>query len=57
VDDKQSGGDFFSFEVEGLDRLDQRDWDAILLTRFENTAQDMKCLIDNGVAPDRIVTL
>lgn len=57
VDDKHSGGDFFSFKVEGLDRLDRRDWDAILVTRLENTAQDMKCIIETGVDPERIVTL
>lgn len=57
VDDSRNGKDFFDFTVEGLDRLDRRDWDAILLTRLENTARDKTCLIENGVDPDRIVTL
>jgi DNA-binding MarR family transcriptional regulator len=57
VDDSRNGNSFFDFKIEGLDRLDRRDWDAILLTRLEDTAQDIKRLIENGVDPDRIVIL
>jgi len=50
-------GGFSGFKVEGVDRLDRRDWDGALLTRSENTAQDMTCLLEDGLAPARIVTL
>lgn len=57
VDEEQNGGNFFDFKVEGLDRLDRKDWDAILLTRLEDPVRDIERLIDIGVAPERIVTL
>jgi DNA-binding MarR family transcriptional regulator len=57
VDERHNGSDFFDFKVDGLDRLDRRDWDAILLTRLEDAARDTEHLIKIGVAPDRIVTL
>jgi DNA-binding MarR family transcriptional regulator len=57
VDERHNGGDFFDFKIEGLDRLEQRDWDAILLTRLEDTDGDRRRLIGRGVDPCRIVTL
>ena len=57
VDERHSGSDFFDFKIEGLDRLERRDWDAILLTRLEDTARDIAYLTKIGVVPDRIVTL
>ena len=57
VDEEKNGSDFFDFKVEGLDRLNHKDWDAILLTRLEDPVRDIERLIDIGVAPERIVTL
>ncbi len=57
VDDRQNGHDFFGFKAEDLGRLDLHDWDAILLTRLDDTERDMQCLLENGVNPDRIATL
>jgi len=57
VDDRRDGSEFFDFKVHGLERLDQKDWDAILLTRLEDTDGDMKRLMDRGVDPRRIFTL
>jgi hypothetical protein len=57
VDDVQNGNDFFEYKVEGLDRLDQKDWDIVLLTRLEDTDQDIQSLLDKGVSPERIATL
>ena len=57
VDDKQNGNDFFGFEVEDLSRLDKDDWDTVLLTRLEDTEQDIRCLVEKGVSPERIATL
>jgi len=57
VDDRQKGHKFFGFEAEDLDRLNHRDWDAVLLTRLDDTERDIKCLLQNGVNPDKIATL
>ena len=57
VDDMQNGNDFFEYKVEGLDRLDREDWDTVLLTRLEDTDQDIQSLLNKGVSPERIATL
>ena len=57
VDDMQNGNDFFEYKVEGLDRLERQDWDTILLTRLEDTDQDIQSLLNRGVSPERIATL
>ncbi|MFO7986673.1 MAG: winged helix-turn-helix transcriptional regulator [Desulfatiglandaceae bacterium] len=57
VDETCIGDDFFGFRIDGLERLHQDDWDAVLLTRLEDTHGDSECLIKNGVAPDRIEAL
>ena len=57
VDDRKNGSPFFEYLVEGLSRLDQGDWDAILLTRLDDMEVDMKTLANKGVSPDRITAL
>jgi DNA-binding MarR family transcriptional regulator len=57
IDERQVGNDFFEFQVEGFDRLKQRDWDVVLLTRLDDKDTDMDGLIEKGVSPDRIETL
>jgi len=57
IDERQVGNDFFEFKVEGFDRLNQGDWDVVLLTRLDDTDQDLESLIGKGVSPDRIATL
>jgi hypothetical protein len=57
VDDTQNGKNFFDFTVENLDRLNQKDWDIVLLTRLDDTENDIKYLIGKGVSPERIATL
>jgi DNA-binding MarR family transcriptional regulator len=57
VDERQVGNDFFEFKVESFDRLNQRDWDVVLLTRLDDTDQDLESLIGKRVSPDRIATL
>lgn len=57
VDDNMDPGNFFDFKIEGLDRLDTPDWDAILLTRLNHTEADMIRLTERGVDRARIVTL
>jgi len=57
IDDRKNGSPFFEYLVEGLSRLDQGDWDAILLTRLDDMEVDMKTLANKGVSPDRITAL
>ena len=57
VDERKNGNDFFEFEAEGLDRLDREDWDAILVTRLDDTARDIEYLIETGVDSAKIETL
>jgi DNA-binding MarR family transcriptional regulator len=57
IDERQVGNDFFEFKVASFDLLDQRDWDVVLLTRLDDTDQDLESLIGKGVSPDRIATL
>ncbi len=57
IDDSHDGVDFFEFEVNGLDVLDQKDWDVILLTRLDSTDQDIETLVEKGVNPDKIAIL
>ena len=57
VDERKNGNDFFEFEAEGLDRLDREDWDAILVTRLDDTVREIKYLIEKGVDSAKIVTL
>jgi DNA-binding MarR family transcriptional regulator len=57
VDERHKGSAFFDFRVDGLDRLEQRDWDAILLTCLEDTEGDRSLLTQRGVDPLKILTL
>jgi DNA-binding MarR family transcriptional regulator len=57
IDDREHGSDFLGLKVEDFDRLKKEDWDAVLLTRLEETEQDMRYLIENGVHPKRIAAL
>ena len=57
VDDTQNGKNFFDFTVKNFDQLNQRDWDIVLLTRLDDTENDIKYLIGKGVSPERIATL
>ena len=41
----------------GLDRIKEGDWDMVLLTHLEDTEEDIKTLLQNGVEQDRIATL
>ena len=57
IDDSKNGDDFFEFKVEDFNRLDRQDWDVVLLTRLDNIARDIKCLLEKRVPQDRIATL
>ena len=57
IDDSKNGNDFFEFNVDDLDRLNNQDWDAILLTSLDETEKDINCLVEKGINPDRIATI
>ena len=57
IDETQQGKPFFDHRITGLDRLQQADWDRILLTRLEGADQDIKKLMGNWVNRDRIVAI
>jgi len=57
VDERKNGTGFFEFAAEGFDRLEREDWDAILVTRLDDTVRDIKYLIEKGVDSGKIVIL
>ena len=57
IDDKQNGKKFFDFRIRGFDRIHQKDWDMVLLTRLEDADQDIDSLLEKGVNRDRIAII
>ncbi len=57
IDEERLGQTFFGMQVTDLERVDQADWDMILLTRLDHTEQDMRALLEKWVTVDRIATI
>jgi len=57
IDETESGKVFFGRKIAGFERLEEKDWDMILLTRLEDTDGDIKHLMENWVNRDRIATI
>ena len=57
IDEKEAGKMFFGQRISGLERLQQRDWDTILLARLEDTETDIRHLRENRVDRDRIAVI
>jgi len=57
VDDGQNGDDFFELRIEGVGRLERKDWDTVLVTRLDDTERDIRYLSKNGAGLDRVETL
>lgn len=57
IDNKRRGKHFFEHYISGIDRLLKEDWDMVLLTRLEETEQDLMSLLDNSVDRTRIAVL
>ena len=57
IDDKMNGANFFGLRIVGPDRIDQMEWDMVLLTRLEDTDEDIKDLLERGIDPERIATI
>lgn len=48
---------FFHFPVKGPERLMEKDWDMILLTRLDDTEKDLAYLLEQDVPRGRIATI
>ena len=57
IDDEMKGKNFFGLRIGEPDRIDQMDWDMVLLTRLEDTDEDIKDLLERGIDPERIATI
>jgi len=57
IDDNLKGRYFFELQIAGIDRIRQKDWDMVFLTRLEDTDLDIKNLLENGVNQDWIATI
>jgi DNA-binding MarR family transcriptional regulator len=57
IDEAQRGKSFFDHKIAGFDRLQQADWDRVLLTRLEGADHDIKKLMGNWVNRDRIAAI
>ncbi len=57
VDERQQGKNFFGFRISGFERLEESDWDMIMLTRLEDTDKTIAALLDRGVSQSRISTI
>jgi DNA-binding MarR family transcriptional regulator len=57
IDNGHKGKIFFDHRIEDLNRIQREDWDMVLLTRLDDTDQDLKNLRDIGVHTNRIATI
>jgi DNA-binding MarR family transcriptional regulator len=57
VDDEMKGRNFFGLAIAEVDRIHQMYWDMVLLTRLEETDEDIMNLLERGVDPERIATI
>ena len=57
IDDTLNDQDFFGYSRAGLERVNQADWDMVLLTRLDDTERDMKSLLERGIVLKRIATI
>lgn len=57
VDDERVDQSFFGTPITDLDRVEEADWDMILLTRLDRTEQDIRSLLERWVTVDRIASI
>jgi len=57
MDEQRVDQSFFGHRIGDLTRLEQPNWDMILLTRLDRTEQDMRTLLERWVTVDRIATI
>lgn len=57
IDEKNRHKRFFEYRITGPEALTRMDWDLIMLTRLEDTDEDIKRLMEFDIDPERIVAL
>jgi DNA-binding MarR family transcriptional regulator len=57
IDDKMNGANFFGLTIAGPDHINKMEWDTVLLTRLEDTDEDIRDLLEKGIEPERIATI
>jgi DNA-binding MarR family transcriptional regulator len=57
VDSQRKGAPFFDLKIESMDRIQDPDWDMILLTHLKDTEKDIEWLRNQGVGTDRIAII
>ncbi len=57
IDENKKGKNFFGYKIGRPEALGRIQWDLILLTRLEDTDQDLKDLMELGIDQERIATL
>lgn len=57
IDENKRYKKFFDYRITGLDSLPRMEWDQIMLTRLEDTDDDIKKLMEFDIDPERIVAL
>ena len=57
IDDEMKGRNFFGLKIAESERIRQMEWDMVLLTRLEDTDEDIKKLLERGIDPERIATI
>jgi DNA-binding MarR family transcriptional regulator len=57
IDEKQQGKSFFGFKIAGYERLENTDWDMVLVTRLDDSERTMNALLEKGVKQERIATI
>jgi len=57
IDEQKKGKNFFGYSIAGVDRINQSDWERILLTRLEGTEEAIEALIKAGIHHERITNI
>jgi DNA-binding MarR family transcriptional regulator len=57
IDNERKGRNFFGLRIADADRIAQMEWDMVLLTRLEDTDEDIHDLLEKGIDPERIATI
>jgi DNA-binding MarR family transcriptional regulator len=57
IDPENQGKIFFEHKINGPEKIQQLNWDKILLTRLDNPEKDINLLVQLGVDPGKIATI
>ncbi len=57
VDEENVGQQFFEIKIDSVASLKRKNWDAILITRLEQTKEVTEALVEQGIPKERIVVL